>query len=52
MELWSHLLLKALMKVHNVVLFQLSEHLDLSHGGFLHDLIVITLLKLLDGNCK
>ena len=40
------------MQRYNVLLLKLPQHFDLSHGGLLHDFIVIGLFELLDRNCK
>ena len=44
------LLFEALMQIDDVVLLELSEHLNLAHRGLLHDLIVVRLLEFLNRN--
>ena len=45
-----NLLFKTLMQVDYVVLLELAEHLNLTHRGLLHDLIVVRLLEFLNSN--
>ena len=45
------LLFKALVECNDVFLFEVSEHLDLAEGGFLHDVVVVRFFELLYRDC-
>ena len=41
LTVYDNLLLEAFVERHNVLLLELSQHFDFTHGRFLHNLVIV-----------